>query len=332
MLARGSRWSSARRRLKYLALGALSSLPRVLRDRWLLSRIHADLDALGEVVVKIAETPAEHEHASGLLHQAYVEAGLVERHGAPVRVTPFLMMPSTVRFVALLNGEVVATLSLVRDSELGLPLEEAYGEEIRALRVEGEVLAEIGALAVKPHLRGQGLTMLLYKALWKTAVEMLGVTRMVVAVRPQAAMFYEAALRFERLTPVTLRYPGINGDSAVLHLDLRTAVSTFERAFGRGQQRKRFNPFMFFVQMRHSQLRLPGSGDELVSLRLTHQQAALRLAWLRPEAVMKLTPTEFEALEHALSSQPSRPRTERLHRAAGSANEGSPKTRSPTLR
>ena len=44
--------------------------------------------------------------------------------------TSNLMLPTTVRFVAVVKGEVVATLSLVQDSDLGLPLESAYGDAV----------------------------------------------------------------------------------------------------------------------------------------------------------------------------------------------------------
>ncbi len=289
MRPRSSAWARARRTLKKWSLLAMARLPRALRDELVLRRIEADTESLGGAVVKIAETPAEHEQASRLLFQT-------------VRVTSFLMLPTTVRFVALVNGEVVATLSLIQDSELGLPLEAAYGDAVRALRGQGGLIAEIGALGVKPEHRGHGLTLLLYKAMWKTAVELLGVEHLVVAVRPEVELFYAATLRFERLTDATPRYPGINSASTALHLNLKTAQNEFRRAFA--TRRRGFNPYRFFVEMQHPHLRLPTSDAEFERLRQAHERAAIRLAWLRPEVVMTLAPDDFKALEDALSPVP----------------------------
>ena len=297
-----SPFAPLRRRLKKLSMQAMSRLPRSIRDPMVLRRIHADTESLGQTVVKIAETQAEHEQASRLLFDAYVETDLVPQRGVPVRVTSYLMLPTTVRFVAVVEGEVVATLSLVQDSELGLPLEAAYGTAVQALRVKGERIAEIGALAVKPKHRNHGLTMLLYKLMWQTAAQWLGVKHLIVAVRPEVEMFYAATLRFVPLTQASLRYPGINSASCALHLPLEGAQAEFKRTFA-NLAPGLFNPYTFFVETQHSQVKLPQSHAELERLRHAHQRAAIRLAWLRPEVVMALAPDEFKALEEALSPE-----------------------------
>lgn len=301
MRERRSPLNLARRRLKQLVLWVMAWLPRWVRDRWVLSHIRDVRTSLGPIEIKIADTPSEHEQAARLLYQAYVESGLIERRGAPVRVTSFSMLPTTVRFVALVKGTVVATLSLVQDSRLGLPLEEVCGDVVQALRTQGLVLAEIGALGVERRHRGHGLTLLLYKAMWQTAVE-LGVTQLVATVRPEAAIFYESVLCFKRLVQVSRRYPGIRGDTSALTLDLRTAVSQFERRFGRATTLKRFNPYVFFVENRHPELMLPKSKGELAVLQATHLEAAIRLAWLRPDAIVGLASAQFKALSDAFSS------------------------------
>lgn len=299
-------WKALRHQLKVLSLRLMARLPRHILDPMILKRIHAEGAPLEDTVVKIAETPEEHEQASHLLFQTYAEAGLVERRGVPVRVTSFLMMPTTVRFVAVVKGEVVATLSLVQDSDLGLPLELAYGEAVRALRSTGGSIAEIGALGVKPGHRGHGLTMLLYKAMWRMAL-LLGVRHLVVAVRPEVEMFYAATLRFERLANSSARYPGINSYSTALHLDLGSAEAEFARAFGAHSTSRAFNPYRFFVETHHRSLHLPTTKAALEALFEAQKFAAIRLAWLRPETVMTLAPSEFKALEDALAPAASPP-------------------------
>ncbi len=100
------------------------------------------------VTVKQAETREELEAAYRLVHQSYMEAGYMAPHPSGLRVRAFEVLPQTATFIAVENGDVIGTISLIVDSPLGLPMEESYRAEVSALRRQGRKIAEVSSLAV----------------------------------------------------------------------------------------------------------------------------------------------------------------------------------------
>jgi hypothetical protein len=183
----------------------------------------ADADApLASVEFALATTTEDLEGAFQLVHDQYAARGYIAPDPSRRRRTPHQALPSTRVFVARTGGEVIATVSLVPDSALGMPCEAIYGEEVAAMRAAGSRLAEVSALAVDRRWRVHGLKILL------SLVQMLaiyghrvaGVDRLCVTVHPRHARFYETWLRFERFGALKT-YAAVNGAPAVaLTLDL----------------------------------------------------------------------------------------------------------------
>lgn len=256
-----------------------------------------------ELGVTVADTAELLEEAAELTFNAYHARHLVEGRGVPLRVTPYLLLPTTVVFVARRRGEVIGTMSLIPDSELGLPMESTFGTEVGALRKSGRRIAEVGALAVKRGERGRGLAMLLYKAMWLTSVKLLDVQELVIAVHPDAEALYRAPFLFERMAGGVRNYGGLR--SAALAVGLRRNLETYpteaQRAFAKDDQ-TRFNPRRFLLEETHPQIQLPASRAALDSLRAAHTRAALRMASLRPDTLLSLTDSTFESLQRAMAS------------------------------
>ena len=68
-----------------------------------------------------------------LLHRAYLRAGLVVDNPAGLRVTLFHFEPTTELFVAVQDGTVVGTVTLVGDGRLGVPMASVYPEEMEQI-------------------------------------------------------------------------------------------------------------------------------------------------------------------------------------------------------
>src|SRR5436190_2268256 len=100
-----------------------------------------------DIELKVATTRSERQAAFELVYRSYLRAGLCAENPLGLRFTPFQMLPTTDIIVAKLRGEVISTLSLVRDGELGLPMEEIYPEEVASRRDCGVRLAEVSCLA-----------------------------------------------------------------------------------------------------------------------------------------------------------------------------------------
>jgi hypothetical protein len=179
------------------------------------------LDA--SIDVGLATTRAEFDAASRLVHACYVRRGYARASGDGRHISPYLAMPSTAVFVVRADGAVVATVSLIVDSELQLPCDALWGAELLAARAAGRRLAEVSALAVSEAWRGVrlGAVRALVRIVGVYGRELAGVDDLCIAVHPRHAPFYETRLRFQRFGGL-VAYDAVNGAPAVgLWLDLR---------------------------------------------------------------------------------------------------------------
>jgi hypothetical protein len=93
-------------------------LPR--ERRFAVYRNFVDCDPAPDerLVLKIAETKEELEACFTLLHDAYVGSGFMKPHPSGMRVTIYHALPTTTTLCAKYDGQVVGTLSLIRESVL----------------------------------------------------------------------------------------------------------------------------------------------------------------------------------------------------------------------
>jgi len=166
-------------------------------DRTALASL-AGVAADWEVVYKIAARREELFAAFGLVYKAYVRAGLSVRHPYRMRVTPYHLLPTTEVFIAVRNCDVISTVSLVRDGELGLPLESVYGREVAQYRKRGFSLAEVSCLA--DHRQGQQRSIpvvIRLMSLMAQCAKHRGVDQLLIACHPRHRRFYQHFAAFE---------------------------------------------------------------------------------------------------------------------------------------
>src|SRR5574341_351220 len=90
------------------------------------------------------------DQAFRLQHDQYVAQGYMDSHPSGWRLSAHNALPSTRVFVALDNDRVVATMAVITDSRLGLPMAEIYADELREFRGLRRQVAEVSGLAVHP--------------------------------------------------------------------------------------------------------------------------------------------------------------------------------------
>lgn len=284
-------------------------LPRSLRHSLIRRGFRIDEEEIADVDVHIATTVGEYVEAAKLVHDGYVDRGIMPLHGSGVRMTPFGALPSTIVFVALRGEQLVGTLSLVVDSSLGLPMEGIYPNEVAAVRRASRKMAEVGAQCVKKECRGTGVGFLLNKAMFQMA-ELLGVEDLVIAVHPKAEELYTATLCFERLGEEKA-YPTLNQSALAVALWQRGGCRrALLRAFGHLPPTFA-NPHHLYWERVDPNIRLPSSTQFLSQLTRVHRQAAMKLAALRPDIVTELADPDFEKLRREMSPVPA-PRRLRL--------------------
>ena len=190
-----------------------------------------------ELAYKLARSQSEREAAFRLVHDSYVRSGLIAPKAHGLRVTPYHLLPSTGVFLAQHGSQAICTISLIADSELGIPMETIYGEEVAALREAGIRFAEVSSLADRRSDLERFFPVFL------RLIQMLcpysrthGIDQLLIAVHPKHARFYERYFKFQVFGGLK-SYPQVQNRPAVaLCLDYRLLAvkhpTTYHLLFG----------------------------------------------------------------------------------------------------
>ncbi|MDO9195851.1 GNAT family N-acetyltransferase [Rhodoferax sp.] len=255
---RNSRASGAKRLLHQTLRKIFSFFPRALRFAVYRSFVDCDPKPDKRLVLKIAETKEELESCFKLLHDAYVGSGFMKPDPSGMRATIYHALPTTTTLCAKFDGEVVGTLSLIRESVFGFPLQSIF--DLHDVREKKGRVAEVSALAVHPKFRKTGGTILfpLMKFMYEYCTTYFDTRHLVIAVNPNRIEMYESLLFFERLTENSVdNYDFANGAPAVgASLDLHAAPEIFKRVYGKKPRRK--NLYLYFLRTRLRNIVMPG--------------------------------------------------------------------------
>ena len=107
----------------------------------------AETPAVASLDFGLATTIADFEGAFRLAHDRYVWRRYMPPQPSGRRLGVHHVLPSTKVVVAKAEGRVVGTITVVEDSCLGLPMDEAFGGELGLLRERVRRLAEGASLA-----------------------------------------------------------------------------------------------------------------------------------------------------------------------------------------
>jgi hypothetical protein len=200
------------------------------------------------LVLKIAQTKEELEACFRLLHDAYVGSGFMRPDPSGMRINIYHALPTSTTLCAKFDGEVVGTISLIRESVFGFPLQSIF--ELNEIREKKGRVAEVSALAVHQKFRNTGGTILfpLMKFMYEYCTTFFDTRHLVIAVNPNRIEMYESLLFFERLTENSVEnYDFVNGAPAVgAFVDLHVAPEIFKRVYGKKPRRK--NLYLYFLR------------------------------------------------------------------------------------
>ncbi len=172
-----------------------------------------------EITVKLAETTEEFKKAFELLHDSYVKKGLMEPHSSGMRCNIHSFLPHNAIVIAVdKNGNVIGTVSIIKDSHIGLPAESIYKPEIEELRSKpGREIIEISALSIAPDFRKHSHTILflLNKFLYIFSRDYFQSNTLIITIHPDASIFYKALFNFKKMGKV-FSYEYVKGALAML--------------------------------------------------------------------------------------------------------------------
>ncbi len=200
----------------------------------LLSRPAAEQSTTDTIVSKLAVQREDVFAALRLVYGAYVETGLIEPNPYEMRATRYHLLSTTDIFLASRNEQLLGSLSLVRDGELGLPLEDVYADEVANRRRQGVTMAEVSCLAVNGHGRESKLAVVvqLMSHMAQFAARQ-GVDELLIAVHPHHVGFYERFTGFEVIGEVKSYSAVCNNPAVALALDLKHGEINHPRAHRR---------------------------------------------------------------------------------------------------
>ena len=181
-----------------------------------------------DIQLRVAAMRGERQAVFELIYRSYLRAGLCTKNDCGMRATPYQLLASTDIILAELRGQVISTVSLVRDGDLGLPMESVFPEEVAARRAAGIHLAEVSCLADRRQgtARFFGLFCELSRLMAQLARN-TGVDELVVVVNPRHAPLYRRYMAFEQIGDER-EYDAVEGFPAV-PLSLNFAKAKVEK-------------------------------------------------------------------------------------------------------
>ncbi len=193
----------------------------------------------GEYTIGVAADLATRRAAYRLVYQLYLEKEYAQPHPARMWLSIYDALPETSTLVVKRRGEVVAALTVICDSPMGLPADRIYGQELDAMRRAGRRPAEIVSLGVSPRAgRGSEILVKLFDFVYILARQIRGATDFINTVNPRHSKFYMRSLRF-RVAGPEREYDKVGGAPAVLlRLDLDVADALHRQAHRPGAARQ----------------------------------------------------------------------------------------------
>ena len=109
------------------------------------------------IVYRVARTKGEVEEAFSLVYKEYAQRRYIPKnYKSRLRLSLYNALPTTTILLALKGKRVIATVTLIPDSPLGLQMDKIYKKELDVLRKRGRRLSECSQLAIDTNLFPKG--------------------------------------------------------------------------------------------------------------------------------------------------------------------------------
>lgn len=220
--------------MKKLLLGLMGLLSESLRLRIYRSlKVVPNEYLSADFRVEIASTQEDLQSAFALLHDSYVEIGILDPQPSGLRCNQFSFLPTTSIIVAKYKGRVVGTISAIKDSRSGLPSDGDFLEENNLFRRHGKSLAEVSAMAVASEFRGNhAVTFLLIKFVYNHCRRYFECDHIIATSHPRTKDFVKALMGFE-INGKPTTYSSLKRAAAIhISLDLSEAhLQKFTNAY-----------------------------------------------------------------------------------------------------
>jgi hypothetical protein len=139
--------------------------------------------------IRAADVDEHRNSASMLISKMYTWRGYSGNHHVGND-------PNRITLTASSKGEVIGTLSLNLDSEVGLLCDQVFKDRIDPYRAAGGKVCEIIKLAIDPGVKSKAVLASLFHVAFIYARDLHGCSEIFIEVNPRHRRFYEAMLDF----------------------------------------------------------------------------------------------------------------------------------------
>ncbi len=196
-----------------------------------LTLSESDLHALedpaaiaGAFKIRVVGHPGSHRDALALVERQYAGRGYA--------IPATKRNPHLATFLAYDDGQMVGTVSVRLDSELGLSADELYPTEIDALRSKGHRICEFTRLAVDRNAASKPVLAGLFHSAYLYAAVIRGYTHTVIEVNPRHALYYGKAISFTQIGPERMNLR-VNAPAVLLGTSFKTIAEGIARYAGK---------------------------------------------------------------------------------------------------
>lgn len=244
--------SLTRKIKKYCTFAILDFLPRPVKDKILREFISLDYNLPDNIEFKLAETKDEFEQAFSLLYEGYLKSGSMAPDPSGLRITKYHILPASSVVIACKGGKVIATASIFRDSDFGIPADKEFN--LSQLNAAGHRIAEISSLCVDDEYNKNSRHILfaLIKYVYEYANIYFGVDIFIITIKKFRSHFYESIFNYQPTENRVVRnYSFSNGATVISrYLNLNEAKIFYETAYKDYPDSK--NIYKYFI---HTQIK-----------------------------------------------------------------------------
>ncbi len=212
-------------------------------------------------VIEIARTQEDLEAIFRLQHESYLSRGLMKPQASGLRCTIYHFLPQTNHIVVKYKNLLIASMTLVADSPLGLPAEKYFTDEINQLRKTGEETVELSSFVVEKGFQGwsEALAHLLMKYALNYVKKYMGSEQVILNVHPQVAKSFCKNWYFRKKSEVIRFHSAKSAQTVLLARALDgKSQNYFSRSFSSLQHSKNTAAF---IALEDSRFRYPGTSE-----------------------------------------------------------------------
>lgn len=139
--------------------------------------------------------------------------------GYCTETTTDLLDPNQISLEASVDEQVVGTLTIINDTETGLPADVSYKNELKAIRKKNRKVCELSKFATNPQHSSKELLASLFNLAYIYARTAHNATDFIIEVNPRHAGYYKRLLGFNQIGEVRT-CERVNAPAVLLHLEL----------------------------------------------------------------------------------------------------------------